>query len=253
MTAELPLLRSDRLPPGFVHGFTTRAGGISEGPFGALNLGAKWGDDPARVRENRRRLFRAAGVERLYSATQVHGSEVVALAPQADPEEIAGRHADALCAAAPGLALAIYSADCIALLFCDPKTGAIAAAHAGWRGTAAGIARATVSALGRAFGARPEDLHVALGPSIGPCCFEVGPEVAEKFAPAFVRSGAGRSGRATVDLRAANRAALIEAGVPETHIDADPPCTGCEPARFFSYRRDGRQTGQHVGFIVRRP
>jgi YfiH family protein len=247
------LLRSALLPAGFRHGFTTRLGGISEGAFRSFNFGGAWGDDPAAVRENRRRLYAAAEITRLLSVVQVHGAEVHVVEPgQADEASLAGIKADALCARGlpPDTALGVYSADCTPILFADPATGAVAAAHAGWRGTVAGVAAATVRALERAFDVRPEDLHVAFGPSIGPCCFEVGDEVAALFPPEVVRLGASPRGRPLVDVRAANRAALRASGVRADRIDAEAPCTACRPERFFSFRRDGRPTGQHIAFIA---
>ena len=187
------MLRSPILP--FEHGFTTREGGVSEGPYASLNLGSKWGDDPARVRENRRRFFREAGIERLFSVTQVHGADVARVGPEAEPEEIARMRADALVTNQPGVALGIYTADCIAILMVDPKTGGLAAAHAGWRGSVEGIAATAVGALVSAFGAQPEAIRVAFGPSIGPCCFEVGEDVAAKFDPEFVKPRPGQARR----------------------------------------------------------
>jgi len=171
----------------------------------------------------------------------------------AEPETVARAHADAMATDLAGLALGIYSADCIPILLADPETGAFAAAHAGWRGTVAGIARAVVHTLVRRFGSQPARLRVAMGPSIGPCCFEVGDEVAARFSGRFVQAAESPRGRPTVDLRAANRALLEEAGVPTLNIDGAPPCTACDPARFYSFRRDGRETGQHVAFIMRQP
>jgi YfiH family protein len=242
------MLRSPVLP--FPHGFTTREGGVSEGSYATLNLGSKWGDDPARVRENRRRFFREAGIERLWSVTQVHGRDVARIGPEADAEALSRVRADAMASLESGVALGVYTADCIPLLLCDPKTGAFAAAHAGWRGTAAGVATAVVEALVEHYHVAPAELRVALGPSIGPCCFEVGEDVASKFPSDFVKPRPGR--KPTVDLRAANVAQLVAAGMREAHIDAASPCTACDRERFYSFRRDGRETGQHVAYI-RRP
>src|SRR5262249_49181301 len=150
-----------------------------------------------------------------------------------------------------GVALGIYSADCVAILLVDPRTGVVGAMHAGWRGTAQEIARKTVDTLVAIYKVNPADLCAAMGPSIGPCCFEVGPEVAAQFPSNFVRQGAGKSGKATVDLRAANRAALLAAGMSGDKIDSGAHCTSCDRTRFFSFRRDGRETGQHVAFVTR--
>jgi YfiH family protein len=253
MELEVPLLRSSTLPPPFEHGFTTRVGGVSEGAYQSLNLGAKWGDHPACVRENRRRFFRAAGLERLFSATQVHAAQCVRIdSRETDSETIARIHADALYSRTADVALGVYTADCLPILLADPRSGALAAVHAGWRGTLVGVVLATVRSLMEAFRCRPGDLSVALGPSIGPCCFEVGPEVAARFDPRFVHAGAGPNGKTTVDLRAANRDQLIRVGVHPAQIDAAVPCTMCDPDRFFSFRRDGRETGQMVSYIIRR-
>jgi YfiH family protein len=256
---ELPLLRSDLIGAPFVHGFTTRAGGVSAPPFESLNLGGKWGDDPAAVSENRRRLERAMGGA-IFVARQVHGANVVRVGAADDPEVLARIDADALCTDAAGVVLGVFVADCIPAVLVDARTGAVAAAHAGWRGTVAGVLPAAVRALAAEFGARPGDLRVALGPAIGPCCFEVGPEVVAAFealAPdarargIVVPSPRGAPGKANVDLKAANRLLLGRAGVDPHAIDAGPACTHCDRARFYSFRRDGNATGQLMGIVGR--
>jgi YfiH family protein len=147
--------------------------------------------------------------------------------------------------------LAAFAADCIPILFAEPEARVCGAAHAGWRGTVAGIAGNMVAAM-QALGARPGRIRVALGPSIGPCCFEVGPEVVAAFRaalgdlPGLVVAGPHKD---HIDLRVASRAILERAGVAPEHIDDRPPCTRCEPERFFSYRRDGRAGGIHMSFI----
>jgi polyphenol oxidase len=262
---ELPLLVSPLFEPpavdGFLHGFTTRSGGVSAPPFDTLNLGGKWGDDPANVVENRRRLGRAVG-GRLVVARQVHGSVIARVRAGDHPEAIARLEADGLCSDAPGVTLGVFVADCIPVLIADPRTGAFAAVHAGWRGTVAGVLPAAVRALGTELGARPEDLRIALGPAIGPCCFEVGQEVVAAFMALFadarargvvVASPRGAPGKSHVDLKAANRLLLERAGVSPEAIDAGPECTRCDRARFFSFRRDGSSTGQQMGAIGRPP
>jgi YfiH family protein len=258
---ELPLLRSGAIAPPFAHGFSMRAGGVSAAPFDTLNMGARWGDIPANVEENRRRLLRAVGVAGpLYVARQVHGAAVVRVRAGDDPAAVAGVDVDALVTDAPGVTLGVFVADCVPALIVDPRTGAAAAAHAGWRGTVAGVLPAVVRALADEFGARPHDLRVALGPAIGPCCFEVGPEVIAAFASLLdgaahgvVRpSPRGLAGKWHIDLRAANRLLLERAGVAPDAIDAGPDCTSCDGARFFSYRRDHDRTGQQMGIVARR-
>ena len=256
---ELPLLRSQLIAAPFVHGFTTRAGGVSAPPFDTLNLGAKWGDDPARVSENRRRVERAVGAP-MFVARQVHGAAIARVRAGDDPTALAQVEADGICSDSPTLAVGVFVADCVPALVVDPRTGSFAAVHAGWRGTVAGVLPAAVRALGTEFGARPEELRVALGPAIGPCCFEVGPEVAAAFEALFpdarargivLPSPRGASGKANVDLKAANRVLLERAGVAPAAIDAGPECTHCDRARFFSFRRDGSGTGQLMGVIGR--
>ena len=265
---ELPLLRSELIGApfvdGFVHGFTSRVGGVSAPPFDTLNLGGKWGDDRAQVSENRRRVERAiwggAGARPIVVARQVHGATVVRVRGGGDRAAIAGMDADGLCTDVPGVVLGVFVADCVPALLVDPRTGALAAVHAGWRGTVARVLPAAVRALGDEFGARPGNLRVALGPAIGPCCFEVGPEVVAAFEALFadarargivVPSPRGAAGKANVDLKAANRLLLERAGVAPAAIDAGPECTHCERARFFSFRRDGGATGQLMGLVGR--
>jgi YfiH family protein len=257
--SKLPLLRSELIGAPFVHGFTTRAGGVSAPPFETLNLGGKWGDDPAAVSENRRRVERAAGGP-VATARQVHGAAVVRVRAGDDRAALAAREADALCTDAPGVVLGVFVADCIPAVLVDPRTGAVAAVHAGWRGTVAGVLPAAVRALAAEFGARPGDLRAALGPAIGPCCFEVGPEVVAAFEALcpdarargiVLPSPLGAAGKANVDLKAANRLLLERAGVAPEAIDAGPECTHCDRARFYSFRRDGNATGQLMGVVGR--
>ena len=256
---ELPLLRSELIAAPFVHGFTTRAGGVSAPPFDTLNLGAKWGDDPARVSENRRRLERAT-LGPLFVARQVHGTTIARVRAGDEPAALAQVEADGICSDSPGLAVGVFVADCVPALVVDPRTGSFAAVHAGWRGTVAGVLPAAVRALATEFGSRPEDLRVALGPAIGPCCFEVGPEVVAAFEALFpdarargivLPSPRGAAGKANVDLKAANRQLLERTGVAPAAIDAGPECTHCDRARFFSFRRDGGGTGQLMGVVGR--
>ncbi|GAO04262.1 peptidoglycan editing factor PgeF [Anaeromyxobacter sp. PSR-1] len=227
------------------HGFTTRAGGASPPPWDALNLGGAVGDDPARVAENWRRLEAATGLG-FARVRQVHGARAVRLdAPCAPAEE-----ADAVVSLRAGVAACVSVADCVPVLLADPDGGAVAAVHAGWRGTLAGAAGEGVRALCREAGARPERLLAAIGPSIGPCCYEVSPELAARFAAAL-GPGVVRDGPAPhLDLWEANRAVLLEAGVRPERVDRLDRCTACEPARFFSHRRDAGRTGRQIAFIA---
>ena len=261
---RLPLLRSELLVAPFAHGFSTRAGGASAPPFDSLNLGAKWGDAAATVAENRRRLASAVGVAGpIYVARQVHGAAVAVVRAGDDPVAIGAIEADALCTGDAGVALGVFVADCVPALIVDPRSGAVAAVHAGWRGTVAGVLPAAVRALADHFGARAGDLRVALGPSIGACCFEVGADVVAAFTSALAGAPAaggpgvvhvsprGVPDKWHVDLRLANRLLLERAGVAPDAIDAAADCTHCDRPRFYSYRRDRDRTGQQMGIVVR--
>ncbi len=243
---------------GVVHGFSTRVGGVSEARYASLNLSAGWGDDPARVAENRRRFAAAVGYDpaRLATGKQVHGTVI----NQAHPDELgalATREGDGLVSRVPGLALGVYTADCVPVLIAHPDSGAVAAVHAGWRGAAAGIAGLAVQAVGNLAAAPLRQLVVALGPSIGPCCFEVGQEVVDAFTarwPGAHRFATpGPRGKPHFDLWRAIALDLAEVGVKAAQLDATPPCTHCNPERFFSYRRDGRAIGQQLSVVVGGP
>ncbi len=195
--------------------------------------------------------------DRLRRLKQVHGNRVVVARasegrtgqPWRQPE------ADIILSDDPDIALAVQVADCVPLLVADCATGVVAAAHAGWRGTASNVAGTTVAALQREFGSRPADLLVAHGPSIGSCCYEVGEELMEEFR----RSGFGAAldrwfsrdaqHGLRLDLWAANRDQLVSAGVPPEQVHQSELCTASHPALFASYRRDGKGTGRIAGVI----
>jgi hypothetical protein len=234
----------------FLHGWPTRVGGVSPGKRASLNLGLRWGDTAENVAENRRRVAVAAGYdpERLVVTKHVHGVNVWVVGdPAPEPAEFDGLVSDR-----PGDVLGAFAADCIPMLFADPVRGVAGAAHAGWRGTVGGVARNVVDVMHARFGSKPGDVRAALGPSIGPCCFEVGPEVVAAFrealgeVPGLVVAGPKKD---HIDLRVATRSILERAGVRAEHIDAAPPCTRCDAERFFSFRRDGQEGGVHMGFI----
>jgi polyphenol oxidase len=233
----------------FVHGFPERTGGVSTGPRSSLNLGWRWGDERALVEINRKLLGEHAGFDhaRLVVTQHVHGVAVWRVdEPLPEPPEFDGMVSDQ-----PGVTLGAFTADCIPMLYADPVARVCGAAHAGWRGTRNRIAANMVARM-RELGSRPEHMRVALGPCIGPCCFEVGPEVVAEFREEFGElAGMVVPGprRDHIDLRVVARAVLEASGVAPAHIDDAPPCTRCEPARFFSYRRDGREGGIHMGFI----
>jgi YfiH family protein len=227
------------------HGFATRAGGVSEGPYASLNLGANTADDPDRVARNRE-IFASwfgVGVERLCLLDQVHGDRVVSAGPGSCEQ------ADALVSDDPSLLLAIGTADCLPLLFHDPRTGAAGAAHCGWRGTAAGLAGKTVAAMAERFGSRPEDIRVAIGPGICQACYQVGEEVVARVVDAGLPgelAAPDDEGRWRLDLTAANVHVLARAGVPGRQVFlSQAACTSCDPERFYSHRRDRGVTGRH--------
>lgn len=223
---------------------TTRAGGVSQVPFDSFNLGDHVGDDPAAVAENRRRLQALLGCQPAW-LSQVHGVAVV----EADPARVA--EADASWSATPGIACTIMTADCLPVLFCDRAGSRVAAAHAGWRGLAAGVLEASVAALG----CPPSEVLVWLGPAIGPQAFEVGGEVREAFvalhaeaAGAFVPSA--NPGRYMADLYRLARIRLASVGVSAVY--GGGLCTFSDAERFYSYRREPR-TGRLASLIWLQP
>lgn len=231
---------------GVRHGFTTRLGGVSRGRFASLNLGERWGDEPQHVAENLARVadWAAFPVHSLCTVSQVH-STVVVTSTRSERRE---READGL-VTRDALTLGVYSADCVPILLADGR-GRVAAVHAGWRGTVAGIAAVAVDELVK-LGADRSELRAVLWPSIGPCCFEVKEDVAAPFRsldPGLLRQDS--HGRQRVDLWQANRRFLLESGIHPSHIELPSACTCCDAERFFSYRRDGSGIGQHLAFIV---
>lgn len=233
-----------------VHGFLTRQGGVSDGAYESLNFDAR-GEDALGNVERNLELFRGAfGVAkgRLVTVSQVHGKEVLAVEgePPARPVE-----ADAIVTNQKGVALGIMTADCQPILFFDPANNAVGAAHAGWKGTALGIAAATLEEMGRRFGTKPGDVIASLGPCIGPCCYQVGWNVLDEYmarhrdADCFKERGGLR-----MDINAANFAQLLSAGVSGENISDESACTSCNPELFFSHRRDSGRTGRHLSFIM---
>jgi YfiH family protein len=216
---------------GYEVAFTTRVGGVSEGPFASLNLGRKSGDDVARADENRRIACEAIGadVARLALNFQVHSDRVLKAVPG-----MRGEHADGLWTNEPGLPILAMSADCLPVAIARVDQGpAVAVLHVGWRGLLAGVVAAGARALGG--GA----LAAAIGPGIGPCCYEVGEEVATPFRERF-GDDVVREGR--LDLWTSAERALHAAGVER--VERFDRCTSCEPETFFSHRRDAGRTGR---------
>lgn len=285
-TGNLRIIKSKRFEKfdWLVHGFSTRPGGgsVLEDPHSLqqarqkiLNLGFTDWDLRETVEQNRRDFIASVNSRKcsLVTLRQIH-SDVIHLVESPHPEIPSG---DALITRTPGLLLSIQTADCIPILLADPKRRAVAAIHAGWRGTLACIAAKTVGRMQMAFGSRPEDLLAALGPGIRQCCYEVGPEVVKEFSAQFPEArdwfdgpfDAMSSGedpnplpwlsmmppgreppppRCHFDLFAANTAILAAAGVKSKNISSLDLCTACRTDLLFSYRREGR-TGRMMAVI----
>jgi purine-nucleoside/S-methyl-5'-thioadenosine phosphorylase / adenosine deaminase len=260
-----------------VHGFSTRPGGESllDGKP-ALNLGFTDWDERASVAANRAKFAAAVGAKQmpLVTVRQIHSDVIhVVAAPAAEAPK-----ADALATRTSGLLLGVQTADCVPILLADTRQRVVAAIHAGWRGTLARIAVKTLGRMRMEFGTRPRDVVAALGPAIGRCCYEVGPEVAQAFAAQFRAAADWFDGpfdqlaygeeplwlpwltmmppghvppppRVQLDLRAANRWQLADAGVPESKIAVSDLCTACRTDLLFSYRREGAKTGRMMAVI----
>ena len=222
--ATVPALSS---VPGLVHGF-----------------GQKHGPEPETREETRLRVGAALkGAGRLLLMRQVHGATIVTAPWEGTPE------ADAAVATNPGLLVGVATADCLPILLIDPGRRAVAAVHAGWRGTAAQIAVRAVEALVAA-GSHPGDLVAALGPAIGPCCYEVGDEVRSAFGPdAGPSFRPGPRGRLHFDVGGANATQLAGAGLQSGRIHRVEDCTSCRRDLYHSYRRDGAGTGRMISFV----
>jgi polyphenol oxidase len=260
-----------------VHGFSTRPGGESVlAGKPALNLGFTEWDERTSVIANRAKFTKeiAASEMPLITLRQFHSDVVhVVGAPEADAPK-----ADALATRTPGLLLGVQAADCVPILLADTRQRAVAAIHAGWRGTLARIAVKTLGTMRMKFGTRPGDIVAALGPAIGRCCYEVGPEVAQAFAAQFRAAADWFDGpfdqlahgeeplwlpwltmmppghvppppRVQLDLRAANRWQLADAGVRESKIAVSDLCTACRTHLLFSYRREGAKIGRMMAVI----
>jgi polyphenol oxidase len=238
-------------PPGVRAAFSLRGGGVSGPPWASLNLGTHVGDEPAAVRENRRRLAAALDLpaEPCW-LEQVHGTEVwrPAGATPGDSPPPAPPRADAVVVDQPGVVATIMVADCLPVLFCDRDGQRVAAAHAGWRGLVAGVLENTVAAMGLP----PSRLLAWLGPAIGPARFEVGGEVRDAFLAAGPRRAAvhfrpGHGDRWMCDLSGLARDRLGALGIGA--VSGGQWCTASDPARFFSHRRDAPRTGRMAALV----
>jgi len=260
--------------PWLVHGFSSREGGVSSlDEENVLNLGFTDWDTRENVVKNRAAFQNAIGGKSLSLVTlkQVHSDAIQIFHAAATDSAPVG---DASATAHRGLLLAIQTADCVPILLVDPRKRAVAAIHAGWRGTLARITQKAVGAMQREFSSRPSDLLAAIGPSIGPCCYEVGPELVTQFTSQFADAAEyfdePRTGdepnplqwlnmrppghqpppkAVHLDLRKANRSQLLAAGLRAGNIFVSEFCTGCRKDLFFSYRKEGSRSGRLLSVI----
>ena len=278
-SGRVTLLRAVPLDelPWIVHAFSTRLGGVSRlAEARVLNLGSTEWDSEEAVAENRRILLHALGARHtsLVTLRQRHTDTI----HHVDSRPHAPLRGDALITRAPGLLLAVQTADCVPILLADPRRHAVAAIHAGWRGTLARLAEKTLGRMRMEFDTRVEDVVAVLGPAIGGCCYEVGPEVAQAFAAQFADARGWFEGpfdrlasgddpapfpwlsmtppghdapapRVRLDLRAANRSQLLTAGVPSAQILSSTLCTSCRTDLLFSHRREKGHTGRQMAII----
>lgn len=242
------------------HGFSTRLGGVSTGIYESMNLSFTRGDDAAAVSENFRRFAKAVGVraEDIVVSAQTHLTEVRRVGADDRGRGITRDRGytdvDGLITNEPYVVLCTQYADCVPLFFVDPVHHAVGMSHAGWKGTAAGIGAVTVRRMAEEFGTSPADLLCAIGPSIGPCCFEVDAPVWEVFAAlpcadatCFTEDGGGKY---HVDLWEINRRILMGTGVSPDHITVTDLCTRCHPDALWSHRATGGKRGSLAGLIA---
>ena len=247
--------------PGVRHAFSTRIGGVSEGPFASMNLNFGRGDPREHVEENFRRFCDAAGFsfDTLAASAQDHHTEIrrmtaadcgVGITRPKDRESV-----DGLVTNEPGVTLVTYYADCTPLFFFDPVHRAIGLGHAGWRGTAAGMALCMAERMQQEFGTDPRELFAAIGPAIGPCCYEVDEAVRSVFCAGPLPQAASyftaaSNGRYQLDLWRANKGALLAAGLLPEHITTAHLCTRCNHRLLWSHRATGGVRGGLAAFLT---
>ena len=246
--------------PCSTQGFSTRHEGVSRPPYNSLNLGINTQDQQANVEGNRSLLARAFGVnqEALVTPRQVHGSDILVInEPNEDYSHFLSVEGDAVITNQPNVLIGVCVADCAPILLFDPDKKVVAVVHAGWKGTAAGLVAKTVAGMQSEFGSNPARLHAAIGPCIQKCCYEVD----EPVKKAFLQSGVSwdlcaelkSPGKWHLDLAAANRALLLQSGLPADSIQVSDQCVCCHSEQFFSYRRDKEESGRQMGFIMLKP
>lgn len=263
-TDGVSVLRFDFLTRGTGAGawFTTRRGGVSAPPYDTLNVGFHVHDDPEAVRENRQRVWSTLGLagEQVVGAEQVHGKQV---------RRVTGTDAgcgafdalgaipgtDALVTQQTGLVLTAYYADCVPILLLDPSSYSGGVVHAGWKGTSLKVPAEAVREMQLAYGMDPRTCRAVIGPSIGPCCYEVDDRVLVPIGEAFGSSAASlteetRSGHARLNLWEANRISLLEAGLLPENILVSGLCTACHTDWFFSHRAEHGRTGRMMAVLT---
>ena len=233
---------------GFANGFSTRLGGVSPFPGNDLNLAGFDEDSAANIEENRRRFLSLFdGDFRLATAWQVHGDGIKEVTIEEDVSN-SDEKFDALVSRLPGILVGVKTADCVPVLLADPKTGAFAAVHAGWRGTVQSIVAEAVARMKNVFGTEARDLICAIGPAASGRCYEIGQDVIDEFRLNFKSSekyfSPTREGHALVDLHSANKDQLLESGVTESSIFTAPFCTMERTDLFFSYRLEKNKYGK---------
>lgn len=242
---------------GAVHCFSTRLGGVSEGDLASLNLGVSRGDTPENVLKNYDILGEAVGFTKEQTVfTKQRHTDIIRVADESNCGEGLFRDTPDICDGQitdrPGVALVTFSADCTPILLFDPVRRAIGAVHAGWRGTAQGIAAKAVEAMVREFGCRPDDIQAAIGPCIGKCCFETDRDVPQAMldalGPKAVTAITQKGEKYFVDNKFCNALWLQRAGVGG--LDISPDCTRCQPDRYWSHRAHGGQRGSLAGIIM---
>ncbi len=237
--------------PGVTHGVFARQGGVSPAPYASLNMAISTGDTLENVRANRERAFQALGRDPASVADlwQVHSAEVVVADAPRGAREHLGK-ADALVTDQPGVTLFLRFADCVPILLYDPRRKVAGLVHAGWKGTLLKAPAQAVRVMVERYGCRPADVLAGIGPSIGPCHYEVGPEVVALTQQAFpgaedlLTPAIGQPDHRRLNLWAANARALGEAGVPAAQVEVSALCTACRPDEFFSHRAEGPKTGR---------
>lgn len=237
-----------------IHGFTSKSGGVSNGKITGLNLGFRVKDDEKSVMQNYRLVADdlSFDLSRAVLSKQTH-TDNIRIVTEDDIGKGIVRHSDiedtdALITNIPNIPLVIFAADCMPVLMYDKKKSVIAAIHSGWRGSIKGIAPKCIKMMSENFGSAPKDIVAAIGPCIGPCCFEFGPE-AEKLFPEKYRSVTSR-GKYMINLWDYNRDRLIEAGFSDDNIDISRICTACNSDKFYSYRTHKEKTGRLAGIIM---